>query len=80
MTTGLTAAAVCEIHEVNPIGVDDGEGSSAGLGIRTCIFGVVTELEDKSNLPERIFLEIDSIPFLRSLTRQGCARSLIRYE
>lgn len=53
MLTSLRAAAVCEIHEVNPIGVDNGEGSGAALGVRTRIRGVVAKLDHVTDVPER---------------------------
>lgn len=49
---------------MNPIGVDDSEGSSAALGICARVSGVVSELEELPDLPERSLLEIESVPFL----------------
>lgn len=77
MTTSLTAGTVCEIDEMNPIGVNDGEGSGTALGICTRIVGVVAELEDVTRLPERRLFKIGPVPFLHSLTRQSCTESLM---
>lgn len=77
MMTSFTTATVYEIHKVNPSCVDDGEGSSAVLGICTQIFGVVTELEGVANLPERRLLEVGPVPFLHSLAHQSHTKSFI---
>lgn len=50
MFADLRAAAECEIHNMNPIGVENSEGSRATLGMRAWKRGVVTELEDMTGL------------------------------
>ena len=66
MMADLRAATKREIHDVNPVRVDNGEGSSTALGIRTLKCRVVTELEDMTSLSKRQLLEIRSIPFLQA--------------
>ena len=51
---------------VNPVGVDDGEGSSATLGICTLVGGVVTKLKGMTSPSKGRPLEIGSVPFLHS--------------
>ena len=58
MITGLAAPTVCEVDEVNPVDVNDGEGLSAGLGVRALVSRVVADLEDMTGFPKRRFLEI----------------------
>ena len=53
MFSNVRAAAECEIHDMNPIGMEDGEGS--GTALRVCAWegGVVTELDDVTGLSKR---------------------------
>lgn len=50
MVTDLRAATECEIHDVNPVGVDNGEGSSTTLRVRARECRVMAELEDMTSL------------------------------
>ena len=50
MVTDLGAATEHEIHDMNPIGVEDGEASGTVLRICTLVCRVVTELEDMTGL------------------------------
>lgn len=47
--TDLGAPAECEIHDVNPICVENGEGFGA-LGVCAPVCRVVAELEDMTDL------------------------------
>ena len=67
--TDLAAPAKCEVHGVNPIGMDDGKWLGALSGARTSVGGVVTKLEEVTGLTERRFLKVRAIPFLYPLTR-----------
>jgi hypothetical protein len=53
MMTDFRAATKREIHNVNPIGVNDGKASTTAL--RTCarLCGVVAKLEDMTSLSKR---------------------------
>ena len=64
MFAGLAAAAVCKVHVVDSVDVDDGEYSGAGLGVRALFRRMMTKLEDQARLPERQLLEIGASPFL----------------
>jgi hypothetical protein len=50
MFSNLGAAAEHEIHNMDPIGMEDGEGSGAALWVCAWEGGVVTELEDVTGL------------------------------
>ena len=52
MVADLGTATEREIHEVDPVGVNDSKRFCTVLGVRTCIGGVVTELEDVAGLSE----------------------------
>lgn len=68
MVTDLRAAAECEIDEVDPVGVKNGEGFGATLRICARICRVVTELEDVTGLLERRLLKMRPVPFLSSVS------------
>ena len=53
MFSDVGAAAEHEVHDMNPICMDDGEGSGAALGVCAWEGGVVTELEDVTGLSKR---------------------------
>ena len=69
MMAGLAATTECELHEVNPICVDNSERSGTALGACTWIQGMMAELKDETSLPERRPLKIGAVPFLHSLGR-----------
>ena len=71
MLANLGAATECEVHEVDPICMNNRKGF--GTGLRTCanIFRVMTELEDVANLSKRRPLKIESIPSLHSAVCQN---------
>ena len=50
---GLGTHAVCEINEVDAVGVNDGECSGAVLGARTCVGRMVTKLEKVTGFSKR---------------------------
>ena len=53
MFTGLSAPTICEIDEMNAVGVDDSKSLSAVLWVRAHIGRVVAKLEGVTCLPER---------------------------
>jgi hypothetical protein len=53
MFTGLAAAAVCEVHMMNPIGVDNSERPGTRLGVRTRVRRMVTKLDDLTSSSKR---------------------------
>ena len=73
MMADLGTATKREIHDVNPIGVDNGKGLSAALGICAQECGVVTKLEHMTGLSKRRLLKIMTIPFLHVQVGQGWA-------
>ena len=52
MVTNLAAPTVCEVYDVDPIGVDDGEWLGAPLGVCTQIGRMVTKLKDVTGFLE----------------------------
>jgi len=44
MITGLGTPTECKVDEMNPIGMNDGEGFGAPQGVRALLDGVVTKL------------------------------------
>ena len=64
----LVAPTEREVHNVNSVGVDDGEWSSASLGICTAVGRVMTELEGMAGFAERGPLKVRTVPFLYSPT------------
>lgn len=77
MFTSLAASTVCEVHEVDPIDVDNGKGLGASLGVRTLFGRVVTKLENVTGFPKRGSLKIKPSPFLCPQMRQNCTRQTI---
>jgi len=62
--TGLAAATVCKVDEVNSVDVNNGKGLGARLGVRTVFGRMVTELEEITCLSERGFFKVRSVPLL----------------
>lgn len=76
MATGLSAPTICEVDEVNSIGVDNREGPGAALGVCTRIGRMMAKLEEVTRFPERGFHEVQAIPLLYLLACQNRTKQL----
>jgi hypothetical protein len=66
MATDLRAAAERQIHEMNPIGMNDRKWPSAFLRLRTRVCGMVPELEEMLGFTEGALFKMGAVPLLHT--------------
>ena len=68
MFADLVTPTERQVHDVDPVGVDNSERLRASLGVCTFIGGVMTKLHKMTGLAEGGFLKVYTVPFLDLLS------------
>lgn len=81
MVTEQRAAAERQIHEMNPIGMNDRKRPSAFFGVRTRVRRVMAKLKEMPGFTERASFEMGAIPLLRvDVSELCCTTNAIKVD